>query len=156
MTQPPNRSIVYRHRQWGVTIFLGLLGAVAFAVGTVWMTGGHDLRRPMLMVWPVLGLFAVAFSTLTITVDTARISWAFSLGLFPDSIDISRIVNAKIVKVSWWEGWGVRASPNGRLMRVSGLQAVEIKTGGGRRVRLGSDQPAELLAAIERARTSAA
>jgi hypothetical protein len=56
------------------------------------------------------------------------------------------------VKNAWWYGFGIRVIPGGgRLWNVSGLHAVELLLKDGRRLRIGTDQPAALSLAIEHA-----
>lgn len=52
----------------------------------------------------------------------------------------------------WWYGWGIRLTPHGWLYNVSGLDAVELHLTGGRKVRLGTAEPAQLSRAINEVR----
>ena len=51
----------------------------------------------------------------------------------------------------WYYGWGIRYTPHGWLFNVSGLDAVELELKNGRTWRVGTDEPVELLAAIQAA-----
>jgi hypothetical protein len=61
------------------------------------------------------------------------------------------VVAARLVHLPWFTGWGVRAVPRGWLYRVAGREAVELELDNGRVVRVGSDEPKELVAAVTRA-----
>ena len=52
------------------------------------------------------------------------------------------------VRNKWWYGYGVRKVPNGWMYNVAGLDAVELELGEDRVFRIGTDDPAALMAAL--------
>jgi hypothetical protein len=57
---------------------------------------------------------------------------------------------ARIVRNRWWYGFGIRLIPHGSLWIVWGLDAVELNLVTGKVLRIGTDEPGALLAAIAR------
>jgi hypothetical protein len=99
-------------------------------------------------------VFAVmlVFSRLTITIDDERIAWSFGAGWPKFDLPLSEVQSVKAVKNSVFYGYGIRVVPRGMLYNVSGRDAVEITRHDGKVIRLGTDQPDQLLAAIDGAR----
>ncbi len=57
---------------------------------------------------------------------------------------------ARIVRNRWWYGFGIRLIPHGSLWNAWGLDAVELDLATGKVLRIGTDEPEALLAAITR------
>lgn len=137
----------YSHRQWA-SVILGIIVGVVILDALL-------LRH---MGWPVLivtGLFVgvgVLFSSLTVSVDSQALRWHFGPGFWRKRVPLAEIAGVEAVRNRWWYGWGIRAIPEGWLYNVSGLDAVEIGLTNGRRIRIGTDEPARLVEAIEAAR----
>jgi len=53
------------------------------------------------------------------------------------------------VRNKWWWGWGIRRIHDGWLYNVSGLNAVELVMGNGKKFRIGTDQPRRLADSIQ-------
>ena len=139
----------YRHTQVGWVI-LALLAAFAFFF---WRglppEAAAAARLPFLVVAAVLLL---GFSALTVEVDDEAIRLRFGVGLVRKRIPLADVGAWRAVRNPWYSGWGIRLGPNGVLWNVSGFDAVELDLPGGRRFRVGTDEPAELVAAIARAK----
>jgi hypothetical protein len=99
----------------------------------------------------VLAVFLAIFSTLTVTVDDRAVRLSFGLDVLRREVLLDEIAAARRVRNSWVAGWGVRVIPGGRLYNVGGLDAVELELENGRIVRVGTDEPDALLAAVQRA-----
>lgn len=102
----------------------------------------------------LLGLCLLLFPTLTVVVQRDRIQCFFGLGLVRRQLPMRDIVEVSIARNHWLHGWGLRLIPGGWLWNVSGFDAVELRLQGGKRFRIGTDQPEALYAAIERARAA--
>ena len=63
-------------------------------------------------------------------------------------VEPARATAARIVRNSWWYGFGIRWFPGGTLWNVWGLDAVEFDLVKGRKLRIGTDEPEQLLAAL--------
>jgi len=108
-----------------------------------------DKTNPFLLI--ILAALAVSlllFSILTVEVDGEEVSVRFGVGLIRKRFPLSEIESHSAVRNPWYYGWGLRRTPIGWLYNVSGLEAVEITMKDGRKVRIGTDDPAGLDAAI--------
>jgi hypothetical protein len=131
------------------------IGAALLIMASGWTSLTTAEARIIVSAVGVLLLAALyLFGSLTVTVDTERVQLWFGPGLIRKRFDLSRILDAKAVRNPWWFGWGIRVIPDGWLYNVSGLDAVELLMGDGRKVRIGTDEPDALLAAIAEARSS--
>lgn len=143
----------YRHTQWGSLVLLIslVLGALAL-IGIVNIAGGLVTSTiPVTVLVVVLALMAV-FSRLTVEVTDTQLRLWFGWRVVQRTFPISEITGASVVRNRWWYGWGIRLTPHGWLFNVSGLDAVEIALRNGRHYRIGTDEPHELLNAIDGAR----
>ena len=96
----------------------------------------------------MLGLLAL-FHSLTVRVSRDEVMLCFGAGLIRKRFKTGDIHGARAVKNHWINGWGIHMIRGGWLYNVSGFDAVEILHRSGRRYRIGTDEPQELLAAIE-------
>lgn len=141
----------YRHTQIGwsliaIVVGVGLLELTIVALSTV-STLAITLAGATAAIFAVL---LVMFATLTVVVDDETLHVWFGVGLLRRVVPLGDVVAARSLRIPWWTGWGVRAVPHGWLYRVGGRAAVELELDSGRVVRVGSDEPAALLAAVNR------
>ncbi len=135
----------YRHTQVGWPI----LGS-AVAVGVLAWTGlppeaATAARLPLLLV---AALVLLVFSSLTVEVDGEAIRLRFGIGLVGKRIPLGDVKSWREVRNPWYSGWGIKLVPGGVLWNVSGFDAVELALAGGKRFRIGTDEPAALASAI--------
>jgi hypothetical protein len=135
----------YRHTQIGwallAVLFAGA-GLVAFAASrTGWSPAAWS-------VFAFLGIVAALFCTLTVEVAGGDVLLRFGPGLIHRRIARAEIARVEAVRNPWHFGWGIRFTPYGWLFSVSGLDAVEVGLISGKAVRIGTDEPAQLAAAI--------
>jgi hypothetical protein len=90
----------------------------------------------------------VVFSRMVVEIRDGVIRWAFGVGFPRYSLPLSEVQSAAVVTSSWIFGVGIHFIPRGILYNVWGRKAVEITKTNGRRIRLGTDEPEALLAAI--------
>jgi hypothetical protein len=107
------------------------------------------------LILPAIGLLAIgfaatgwAFSSLTVEVTLARLTWFFGPGLLRKSIEREAIIGVTTVRNPWWYGWGIHLTPRGWLYNVGGLDAVELALSTGSTLRIGSDEAAALAKAL--------
>lgn len=140
----------YEHTQTGWIALLGLaalpLAWLDPAPTTVPLLSEAAVR---VVAAGVILMVTVVFSRLTVRVGAGRLTWHFGLGLLGGSVRLSEIRRAEVVENPMWYGWGLRLTPAGRLYSVGGRRAVAIETVAGRRLRIGTDEPGRLLAALE-------
>lgn len=99
----------------------------------------------------LLILFLINFSTLTVKVNRKEIIWYFGPGLWKFRIKVDEVKSAAITRAPIWEGVGIRWNPlRGMLYSVSGSYAVEIIRKNGKSTRIGTNEPRELLEAIQK------
>jgi len=143
----------YRHTQIGWTLIVLVAAAVVAEIVLVVVldaSGTLALSLSGALV-AVLAVMLVLFSTLTVTVDGDAVRLAFGMQVLRREVALDEITAARRVRNAWYAGWGVRVIPNGRLYNVGGLDAVELELDNGRVVRVGTDEPDSLLAAVQRA-----
>lgn len=92
------------------------------------------------------------FGSLTVVVRRDEVVAAFGPGWIHRRIPTASIVGARAVRNRWYYGWGVRWTPHGWMFNIDGLEAVELELDDGRRFRIGTDDVAGLVAAIDEAR----
>ena len=138
----------YEHRQFGTLVCI-LLGAF-FIFLTVLYIVAPETRVIVSVVLGVLVLCLILFATLTVTVTDDRVRLHFGPGVIWRQFFLNEIVGVRTVKNPWYYGWGIRLTPHGWLYNVSGFDAIELELSNKRKVRIGTDQPQELEAAIRK------
>ena len=139
----------YRHTQFGSAIVLGC-GAIGVAMLFAAAFWSHQALN--LLVPGVVLLVCVSFfSTLTIAIEDGTLRASFGPGLVRKKVRLAEIASARPIPVRWWYGWGIHLTPHGWLYNVSGWKAVEITLRSGRRFCLGTDEPENLVKAIQEA-----
>lgn len=142
----------YSHRQIGTVLLMIMAPAILVARGA--RPRGPDSGPWLVVIGVILAITAIAvlaFGWLTVQVSRDSLRLRFGVGLVRRRFAIADLRAARAVRNPWYYGWGIRYTPHGWLFNVSGLDAVEIDLTSGRRYRIGTDEPQELLRAIERA-----
>jgi hypothetical protein len=98
------------------------------------------------------GVLAVLFSSLTVKVTDQELVFYFGPGFWERRFALDDIVSVEAVRTSPLYGWGIRYTPHGWLYNVSGLRAVEVTVRGEEQLRIGTDEPEALKAALNRGR----
>lgn len=136
----------YRHRQLGIwTLAIGL-ASMLFLVLLLLFVEPHPIG---IVVLCILAVCFLNFATLTVEVNDRGVLLKFGPGIIRKKFPLGSIKAARAARNEWYYGLGIRMLPNGYLFNVSGLDAVEIDTVDGRTHRIGTDEPAELLKAIQ-------
>jgi hypothetical protein len=139
---------IYHHTQVGVVMLVVL--AVAGA-GLLWAGTQEGWPAGLAGVLIAIAICIVLFTTLTVHIGDGVIAVRFGPGLPRRTIPLAEIESARAVRNSWLTGYGFRRAGSGWLYNVSGRDAVEIELSSGRTVRIGTDEPEELLRALEQA-----
>jgi len=135
----------YKNRQIGVAVIIIIVFTITLLHLAV---GSYNITR----IWPAylfLGFVTVLFSSLTISIEKGKLTWFFGPRFWKKSITIEDIKSAEAVRNEWFYGLGIRMLPSGWLYNVSGLDAVKIKIKNGETIYLGTNEPQELLKAIQ-------
>ncbi len=88
------------------------------------------------------------FNRLTVIVGAGEVRAHFGPGWPRRTIAVHNIVGIKQVRNKWYYGWGMRGIPGGWMFNVWGLDAVELDLANGKKFRIGTDEPQDLLAAL--------
>ena len=141
--------ITYSHTQRSRLLPI-LAAVVAAVIALVAIFSGEGIRAIgiLLIAGAFLLSLSLVFGRLTVDVALDHVRVAFGVGWPSKKILFAEVVSAAPVRNHWWMGWGIRWIPKGMLWNVWGLDAVELKLGNGRRFRIGTDEPEELLGAL--------
>ena len=97
-----------------------------------------------------LVLVLLLFGSLTVEISGGHVRIRFGIGLIRNRWPLDGIEGCRPVRNTWLYGWGIRKIPGAWLYNVSGLDAVELKLKSGKTVRIGTDEPQALSAALEK------
>lgn len=140
----------YRHTQVGTLIVVPVIVVSLIALVVLRAMPGGMYPLVAFVTVAAVGLALAIFSTLTVEINGGTIKLRFGVGLIQKQIQLSDVDHALPVRNPWWVGWGIRWYPGNYWMwNVSGLRAVELVMKNGRRFRIGTDEPEELVRAIE-------
>ena len=143
---------VYKHKQWSVVI-LALMPILFSAI----IINSQFIAIPasaMGVLFALLTIVTFVFSSMTIEVNEIEIKWFFGPGLFRKSLNLEKIGSYKTVRNPIWMGFGIHAFGTGWIYNVSGLLGIEIELKSGASIRLGTDEPNYLVAAIDDAQAN--
>jgi hypothetical protein len=129
-------------------MIFALGAAIIFVLSTLIITGFNWVGL-IVLVAVTAALFL--FFQLNVRITEDLIELRFGTGLIRKKIYLEEIESSQTVKNRWYWGWGLRMTAHGPLYNVSGFQAVEVRLKNGSRVRIGTDVPQELQAAIQAA-----
>ena len=162
---PPRtqHDVQYSHTQsgWWLLVALGF-GAAGLLAAIAIVTGGRVPRDgpPVIFILGVtlaiLLITAAFFSTLNVRVSGEAVAWRFGPGLLRFSVPLTEITSVAPARTPLLAGIGIHWVFTGWVYNVSGRDAVEITKRDGSKVWIGTDEPAVLATAIERARDAAA
>ncbi len=136
--------VLYRHTQIGKVLLAGLMTVLLVSL-SVSMADFHPIAIVFVAFLVILTLL---FHSLTVEVGPEELTVRFGIGLIRKRIPLQTIESAKEVRNRWYYGYGIRLTPHGWLWNVSGLEAVELTLSQGKRFRIGTDEPRELLRAL--------
>ena len=141
-------SVRYSHTQTGALLRVAALLPVPFVVGAAALAHNTRVLAIGAPLIAIVSLTGFAFSSLTIEVDADALRWSFGLGVWKKRISLEDVASVTPVRNRWWYGFGIHRTPRGWLYNVAGLDAVEICLRNGRTLRLGTDEPGELIKAF--------
>lgn len=141
--------MTYQHTQTGHLAFIVFLMVTVVLVAILpWSEGSTVGLLVIVAFLVVVGVVLANFNRLTVTVDDDVIDLRFRWGWPHKRIARGEVHNVTEVRNKWWYGFGVRLTPYGWLYNVWGLDAVQLDLTTGGSVRIGTDQPADLAAAL--------
>jgi hypothetical protein len=136
---------MYKKTQFGevIIISLGL---------SLLLIGYFEAYYSDFFILPVAGILLLSlilFYKLTVIVDNINVEIIFGIGLIRKKFRLKDIHSCKSVKNPWYYGWGIHLTPRGWLYNVSGFYAVEILMKDGKKYRIGTNNPEELMGSIK-------
>lgn len=134
----------YQHKQIGTALLVVMAGIFGF-VFFMAIEKNADIGWPVFLV---LAPVAFLFHSLNINVDSDVISWSFGPGFWRNSLPLEAVDSVSLITTKWYYGLGIRYIPTGWLYTVSGTQAIALKLKDGTTISLGTDDPDNLIAAI--------
>ncbi|WP_319579091.1 hypothetical protein [uncultured Methanospirillum sp.] len=140
----------YSHRQIGIVQIWASVGVLAVLLITSVLV--PEIWFLFLVAILALGLGLLFFSTLTVQVTESAVCIRFGpVPVIRKRIPLEKIHEWSRVTTPWYYGWGLRYIKNGTLYNISGFDGVEIRFQEGKRIRIGTDDPAGLTEAIRKA-----
>jgi hypothetical protein len=137
----------YKHTQIGYFLLVSYSAVVLFLGYLNIKTDFYPLTLATLIIMLiVLGIF----SRLTVIVDDQMIKIQFGLRVIRKVFQLKEIEAYGVVKNPWYYGWGIRFTPRGWLFNVSGFSAIELQMKNGKTYRIGTDDPDNLAAALNK------
>ena len=139
----------YRHTQPGWIIIAAVVAAIVFFVFSPSGSQASQLNRDLeaLLVVAILGLF----SSLTVEIKEGFLRCRLGPGIIRRRFLLTDIEEARSVRNPWYAGWGIRWRPDQYVLwNVSGRNAVELVLKGGKRFRIGTDEPDVFVQAIQK------
>lgn len=101
----------------------------------------------LLLLGGVTGLLPLLAGPFTVELDGTRLQWRFGLLRWPSwQLPLARIARVEPARSTWSEGCGVHSTAQGMLYTGGGFDCVRIHTTDGKSLRLGSPDPARLIA----------
>lgn len=146
---------LYQHTQIGWTTLIGAAAGAAVGLVALHFTPGAPSAAGWVaaLIAGVALLTALGFGALRVQVNRESLGWRFGLGWPRKSLRIADIASVQATRTRWIEGWGIHFTKRGWLYNVSGFDAVLVLLRDGKSVLIGTDEPRQLAAAIERARS---
>jgi len=143
--------MTYRHTQRGwFTLVVFLTASLLLLRALLWARVGGGAYILLLVLAMVLVASTIVFSSLTVSLTSEELRWHFGPGWPRWRVKLSQVAGAESILPSWWWGYGIRITPHGWMYNVSGREAVLVRRRDGSSFILGTDEPAELTAAIVR------
>lgn len=140
---------IYKHTQVGTLILFALGFGVALTATVLILVPAARVVVGLVLVILLLCIFL--FWALTVEMTAHELVVSFGPGVIRKRFRVEDIRNAQIVRNPWYYGWGIRLTPHGWLFNASGFDAVELELKNNRKFRIGTDDPQQLLTAIQQA-----
>lgn len=142
--------MTYIHTQNGLLIKVCVLSSIVLTIVVISLNGWvSPVAFTLYGVTLVMLILLWLFGSLMVQVSAEELLHYFGPGFWRKTYLLLDITSAKKVRNSWIYGWGIRLTPHGWLYNVSGLDAVEVELRSGRKLRIGTDDPDGLIAALQ-------
>jgi hypothetical protein len=141
----------YRHTQHaGPGWWFQVAVLVALALGVeAWFNGYVVLFVAAMLIALIAGPVFMVLSRLTVEVDDIALRAFFWRGWPCKTLPLAEARSVQAVRNHWWYGFGIWWIPRGTVWTVWGFDAIQFELSSGRVLRIGTDEPEALLAALE-------
>ncbi|MBC8355578.1 MAG: hypothetical protein H8E66_26670 [Planctomycetes bacterium] len=129
-----------------------ILAAVASSIWVAaWFIPQPVVQLSLATSGGFVAILALAFRQLTVRDEGEELLVSFGpLPLFRRRIPYCDIERAEQARSSWLDGWGIHMSPSGGwTWNLWGFDCVDVFLTRGRKMRLGTDDPVELVAFLQ-------
>ena len=140
----------YHHRQFSRPIVVSGIAMTAMLT-FLFFYAGRDQPLVMAIFAAALALGIVVhylLSSLTVEVSAHELSWYFGPGFWRKRIARSAIAGVTRVRLPWWYGIGIKYTPHAWVYLVAPGDGIEVVSTNGEVVRIGTDDPDHLVAAL--------
>ena len=141
----------YAYRQTSYRAMLLLL-PIAAVIGIPFVLAANQQKPPPLFIpLAVIAFVAVViaiFSTMIVEVTESNIAVGFLFGAMRRRIPLTDIVCAERSNIAWWHGTGVKYGWKATSYLIWPGPAVALTLKSGRIIRIGTNDPGALLAAL--------
>jgi hypothetical protein len=146
--------MTYHHRQFS-RYAVGSFVVVCIVMGfSFFLPAYPNIEAGMVMVFLGLAAFLalVHFFVVFMTVEVSpqQLSWHFGGGFWRNTIARDDIVSVTRVRLPWWYGLGIKYDRGTWVYLVAPGAGVEVSVKKGEVVRIGTDDPDGLMAALRR------
>jgi hypothetical protein len=139
----------YRHTQFGPPLLRFGVLAFLIAIGVISaVTGSWTGVATVAVTGLIVATAMFVFSRFTVDVTQEVLIASFGWGWPRRVLRWEEASAVRAVRNRWWYGFGIRWFPGGILWNVWGLDAVEFDLVKGGKLRIGTDEPDALLAAV--------
>ena len=140
----------YRQTQSGYIAVFVVVWFVLILLVVVLLSDGQEPGVVAAVAGALLFIAVVVFwfNRLSVIVRAEEVRVYFGPGWPRRSIATHNIIGFRQVRNKWWYGWGIRLIPGGWMYNVWGLDAIELDLANGKKFRIGTREPSELMAAL--------
>lgn len=131
--------MVYQRRQYASVVVMSFLcyGWLVVVVAVLLGMGVEtkdlvDVVPSLLIPVVFMSVAFLAFRSLMVLVTASQVELACSFGWPRKRIERSEIVSAVPLRIPWWYGVGIRATPKGWMWNVSGINTVLLTLANGK------------------------
>ncbi|WP_125716349.1 hypothetical protein [Pseudoalteromonas rubra] len=145
---------MYKNTQWSWIIWAFLGWFATFVAMAIYLLGHNALLYGFI---GILALIGYLFYGLTLEVDKQQqtVSWWFGPGILKKTVNVNELQSFAAVTNSFRHGIGVKITHDGWVYAAHGFKAIEFVLEDGTQYRIGTNDQAGVLAALEDIKKSA-
>lgn len=142
--------VIYRRTQ---TLRLDITASLYFGwllvvIAFVGWRAFVDIVPRLVIPLAVLSILFFGFRSLMVSVTRSHVELAYTSGWPRKRIERAEIVAVEPLRIPWWYGIGIRATPKGWMWSIWGFDTVLLTLANGKGFLVGTDDPEGLVAAL--------